>query len=61
MRLGGVLNYARTIAAAFWGAEVLHSCLLAVQDGLEIEWIMDLNMDQPLNGDMTQAFMDTQG
>ena len=33
---GGVLNYARTIVAALWDFEVLHSCLLAVPDGLEI-------------------------
>ena len=32
----GVLNYARTIVAALWDFEVLHSCLLAVPDGLEI-------------------------
>ena len=29
-------NYARTIVAALWGSEVLHSCLLAVPDVLEI-------------------------
>ena len=29
---GGVLNYARTIVAALWDFEVLHSCLLAVPD-----------------------------
>ena len=31
-----MLNYARTIVAALWDFEVLHSCLLAVPDGLEI-------------------------
>ena len=29
---GGVLNYARTIVAALWDLEMLHSCLLAVPD-----------------------------
>ena len=32
-----MLNYARTIVAALWDSEVLHSCLLAVPDGLETE------------------------
>ena len=32
----GVLNYARTIVAALWDFKVLHSCSLAVPDGLEI-------------------------
>ena len=32
----GVLNHARTIVAALWDFELLHSCLLAVPDGLEI-------------------------
>ena len=58
---GGVLNYARTIVAVLWDFEMLHSCLLAVPDASRLEWIMDLNVDQPLNGDMTQAFMNTQG
>ena len=58
---GGVLNYARTIVAALWDFEVLHSCLLAVLDASRLEWIMDLNVDQPLNGDMTQALTNTQG
>ena len=31
-----MLNYARTIVAALWDFEVLHSCLLAVPDGLEV-------------------------
>ena len=31
-----MLNYARTIAAALWDFGVLHSCLFAVPDGLEI-------------------------
>ena len=31
-----MLNYARTIVAALWDFEVLHSCLVAVPDGLEI-------------------------
>ena len=55
----GVLNYARTIVAALWDFEVLHSCLLAVSDASGLEWIMDSNVDQPLNGDMTRAFMNT--
>ena len=33
---GGVLNYARTIVAALWDFEMLHSCLFTVPDGLEI-------------------------
>ena len=33
---GGVLNHARTIVAAWWDFEVLHSCPLAVPDGVEI-------------------------
>ena len=33
---GDVLNYARTIVAALWDFEALHSCLLAVPDDLEI-------------------------
>ena len=60
---GGVLNHARTIVAALWDFEVLHSCSLAMPDGLEIgrlEWIMDLNVDHPLNGDMTQTLTDAQ-
>ena len=57
----GVLNYARTIVAALWDFEVLHSCLFAVRMSSRLEWIMDLNVDQPLNGDTTQAFMDAQG
>ena len=31
-----VLNYARTIVAALWDFDALHSCLLAVPGGLEI-------------------------
>ena len=58
---GGVLNYARTIVAALWVFEVLHSCLLSVPDASRLEWMMDLNVDQPLNGDMTQALTDAQG
>ena len=58
---GGVLNYARTIVAVLWDFEMLHSCLLAVPDASRLEWIMDLNVDQPLNGVMTHAFMNTQG
>ena len=58
---GGVLNYPRTIEAALWDFEVLHSCLFAEPHASRLEWIMDLNVDQPLNGDMTQAFMNTQG
>ena len=33
---GGVRNYARNIVAALWDFEVLHSCLLAVPDRLQI-------------------------
>ena len=33
---GGVLNYARTSVAALWDFEVLHSCLLAMPDGVEV-------------------------
>ena len=57
----GVLNYARTIVAALWDFEVLHFCLLLCQMASRLEWIMDLNVDQPLNGDMMQAFTNTQG
>ena len=31
-----MLNYARTIVAALWDFEMLHSCLFAVPNGLEI-------------------------
>ena len=31
-----MLNHARTIVAALWHFELLHSCLLAVPHGLEI-------------------------
>ena len=55
-----VLNCARTIAAALWDLEVLHPGLPAEPDGLGKDWIMDLNVDQPLNGDMTKASMDAQ-
>ena len=60
----GVLNYARTIVAALRDFEVLLSCPLSVQVlkvASRLEGIMDSNVDQPLNGDMTQAFTDTQG
>ena len=55
-----VLNCARTIAAALWDSEVLHSGLPAEPDGIENDWTMDWNVDQPLNGDMKEASMDTQ-
>ena len=45
----GVLNYARTIVAALWDFEVLHSCLLAVPDALEIR----VDHGLALNGDMS--------
>ena len=48
---------AKTIVAALWDSEVLHSGLPAEPDALKMEWIMDLNVDQPLNGDMTKASM----
>ena len=35
-------NYARTIVAAFWDLDVLHSCVLAVPDGLEIGVVLGL-------------------
>ena len=32
---GGLQTYARTVVAALWDFEVLHSCLLSLPDGLE--------------------------
>ena len=42
---------------------ILNCCIPAVllsRMALRMEWIMNLNVDQPLNGDMTKASMDTQ-
>ena len=50
----------RTIVAALWDFELLHSGLLAEPYGLENGVDQNLSVNQPLNGDMTKASMDTQ-
>ena len=42
---------------------ILRCCIPAFllrQMALKMEWIMDLNVDQPLNGDITKASIDAQ-